>query len=199
MKRTKKWYAKIGAIGRQNAISSLKKRHDNFVKTYLEDPKHCKYCKKIIPYINRRNDFCNKSCASYYNNNSKKKIKLRPNCAWCGKPLKNITSKLCKTGQCKLLYNVQQFLDGKYVNRIPKISSIRLYYIHIRGHRCEECKNTLWLNKLIPLELHHKDGDYTNNKNENVKLVCRNCHSFTDTFCGKNKGKSTRKRLYTLV
>jgi hypothetical protein len=184
-----------GLIGKNAAIQ----KGIEYKKNYETSPKHCKYCTKIIPYYNRRNDFCNKSCAAYYNNNSQKKIKPRPNCAWCGKPLVNITSTLCKTGTCQLLYNVKQFLEGKYVKYTPDKKSIRTYYIHIRGHQCEECKNTTWLNKPIPLELHHKDGDSTNHSNENVKLNCRNCHAFTDTFCGKNKGKSTRKRLYTLV
>ena len=37
------------------------------------------------------------------------------------------------------------------------------------------------------MELHHNDGDNTNNRLENLQLLCPNCHSYTDTF---RKGKS---------
>jgi hypothetical protein len=188
-----------GRLGGLIAKTTNIQKGNEYKKTYELSPKHCKQCGNVINYINRRNDFCNHSCAARYNNKSINRIKPRPNCAWCGKPLKNITSTLCKTGNCQSLYNVKQFLDGKHIKYIPNKNSIRKYYIHIRGHQCEECKNIKWLNKPIPLELHHEDGDANNNQSENVKLHCRNCHAFTDTFCGKNKGKSTRKRLYTLV
>ena len=34
----------------------------------------------------------------------------------------------------------------------------------------------------INLEIHHKDGDRTNNSLENLQLLCPNCHSYTPTF-----------------
>ena len=37
-------------------------------EVYLQNPKCCKYCGEIISYKNRRNDFCNQSCAAKYNN-----------------------------------------------------------------------------------------------------------------------------------
>lgn len=39
--------------------------------------------------------------------------------------------------------------------------------------------------KLI-LQMDHIDGDNTNNRLENLRLLCPNCHSLTPTFCGKN-------------
>lgn len=40
---------------------------------------------------------------------------------------------------------------------------------------------------LIPLQIHHIDGDCTNNKEENLQLLCPNCHSLTETFGGRNE------------
>ena len=54
--------------------------------------------------------------------------------------------------------------------------------LQIRPYQCECCKNTEWLGKKIKLEVHHIDGDNTNNELENLKLLCPNCHSFTDTW-----------------
>ena len=55
-----------------------------------------------------------------------------------------------------------------------------------KEHRCECCGLTSWLDKPIPLELHHKDGDRHNNTIENFALLCPNCHAFTESYRGKN-------------
>lgn len=55
-----------------------------------------------------------------------------------------------------------------------------------KEYRCERCGNTKWLDKPIPQELHHKDGDKKNNAMENFELLCPNCHAFTDSYKGKN-------------
>lgn len=59
----------------------------------------------------------------------------------------------------------------------------------IKEYKCECCELTTWLNQPIPLELHHIDGDRTNNKIENYELLCPNCHAFTDSYRGKNSRK----------
>jgi 5-methylcytosine-specific restriction endonuclease McrA len=60
--------------------------------------------------------------------------------------------------------------------------NFRKHLINERGNQCEECKLTTWLDYPIKLELHHIDGDRTNNVIENLQLLCPNCHSFTDTW-----------------
>ena len=39
----------------------------------------------------------------------------------------------------------------------------------------------------IPLEVHHKDGNYQNNNEDNLQVLCPNCHSLTDTYKGLNR------------
>ena len=68
----------------------------------------------------------------------------------------------------------------------------RLLKEGIKEHRCEKCGNTEWLGKPIPLELHHINGDNTDNRLENLQMLCPNCHSLTDNYCSKNR---TNKRL----
>ena len=56
-----------------------------------------------------------------------------------------------------------------------------------RGCVCECCGAKEWLNKPINLELHHKDGDRSNCEEDNLELLCPNCHSYTDNYGSKNK------------
>ena len=64
----------------------------------------------------------------------------------------------------------------------PYNSSFRFSLIYLRGVKCESCGATEWLGKPITLEVHHIDGDKCNNLNENLQLLCPNCHSYTETW-----------------
>lgn len=58
--------------------------------------------------------------------------------------------------------------------------------IEERGHWCECCNNSTWLDEPIPLELEHCDGDNKNNTKENLLLLCPNCHAKTRYYRGRN-------------
>lgn len=75
----------------------------------------------------------------------------------------------------------------------------RLISEGIKPYQCENCLNTEWLNKPIPLQLHHKDGNHNNNNINNLQLLCPNCHSLTDTFAGRKlkKDKIDKKIRHT--
>lgn len=49
----------------------------------------------------------------------------------------------------------------------------------------------------IPLEVDHIDGNSDNNSEENLRLICPNCHSLTSTYRGANRGKG-RKITWTI-
>ena len=58
-----------------------------------------------------------------------------------------------------------------------------------RGHKCEVCMNSTWMQKPVPLQLEHIDGNPNNCDKINLQLICPNCHAQTDTYCGKNIGR----------
>lgn len=65
-------------------------------------------------------------------------------------------------------------------------SNYRFSLIALRGKKCECCQLTEWMGHEIPLEVHHKDCDKTNNTSENLQLLCPNCHYFTDGYKNRN-------------
>ena len=50
-----------------------------------------------------------------------------------------------------------------------------------------ECNISEWQGKSIVLQLDHIDGDSSNHTKNNLRFLCPNCHSQTDTWCGRNK------------
>ncbi len=77
--------------------------------------------------------------------------------------------------------------DGKYPDYQTFKLKIRIFSEGLKEHICEICGNSEWLDKLIPLELHHIDGNSRNHEFVNLQLLCPNCHTLTDTYRGKNK------------
>lgn len=59
--------------------------------------------------------------------------------------------------------------------------------IALRGRKCENCGLETWLEQPINLEIHHINGDRSDNRLENLLILCPNCHSYTENFCQKTK------------
>ena len=59
------------------------------------------------------------------------------------------------------------------------------YKKHTGISHCEKCQLDLWLGKPIPLEIHHINGVNTDNRLENLQLLCPNCHALTNNYRGR--------------
>lgn len=91
----------------------------------------------------------------------------------------------------------EKLVDGKFVNsnrlRLQLISSGIFEAI------CSNCNNNKWLGSNIPLELDHINGKREDNRIENLRLLCPNCHALTPTYRGKNKSRDVVKSVNTEV
>lgn len=70
----------------------------------------------------------------------------------------------------------------------------KLFKANLLNNRCYVCDiGPEWNNKPLTLQLDHIDGDRTNNLLTNLRLLCPNCHSQTETFSGCNSRKKPKR------
>ena len=94
------------------------------------------------------------------------------------------TSHFLGKGWKKDNYTYESFAYGTYKsNGSAKLNAL----ISLRGRKCECCGLTEWLGKPITLEVHHINGDRIDNSFENLKILCPNCHSYTDNWRNRKK------------
>lgn len=59
----------------------------------------------------------------------------------------------------------------------------RLLKDNLLEYKCYSCGIIDWQGKDLSLQLEHKNGDHSDNRLNNLELLCPNCHSQTKTFC----------------
>ena len=62
----------------------------------------------------------------------------------------------------------------------------------MKEYKCEKCGLSKWSGEDIVLELHHKNGNLSDNHFDNLEVLCPNCHSQTENFRTKNIKKDTQ-------
>ena len=70
------------------------------------------------------------------------------------------------------------------------------YLIATQGNRCSICGTETWNNMPVPLVCDHINGDSSDNKIENFRIVCCNCDAQLPTFKSKNKNGRKYDREY---
>lgn len=130
------------------------------------------------------------------------------NCINCNKPI-NKRSKYC-SNKCQKEYQYKTYINKWKNNQINgmrgeyQISSyIKTYLFNKYSNKCARCgwgEVNKYTNK-IPLEIEHIDGNYKNNVEENLILLCPNCHALTSTYKGANlnKGRKSRSKYNKVV
>lgn len=172
----------------------------------------CRKCGNVIPnWVEidgiKRNlksrKFC-LECSSFGTHNTKPILSIGlkdyGNCLYCGKPLNAYGRKYCNQS-CKNEHKYSLYIEKWKKHEITGRNSgsygqtqisgfIRRYIFEKYNYKCSKCG---WskinpYTHTIPLEIDHIDGNCENSCEENLILVCPNCHSLTETYRGANRG-----------
>lgn len=121
-------------------------------------------------------------------------------CLNCGKEIidSHCSKRKYCSNQCQRDYEYKKWVEQyKQDNSIAKSTKwgqipnyLRRYIFEKFDNKCCLCgwsKINPYTNSL-PLEIDHINGDSENNSEENLRLICPNCHSLTPTYRGANRG-----------
>jgi Zn finger protein HypA/HybF involved in hydrogenase expression len=126
-------------------------------------------------------------------------------CLACNKETNRKSYKYC-SNKCQQTYQHQEYIkkwkhglvSGNRGIVAKNISGhIKRYLAELYGEECSLCgwsKKNLKTGK-VPLEIDHIDGNADNNIEENLRLICPNCHSLSSNFRNLNKGKGRSWRI----
>lgn len=197
--------------GRLGALKTNKLEQEQKAQRIIEynkKPNLCKSCGKPIPYEKRNQKFCSHSCSAKMSNHLRNKNKLIVfgQCLNCKKDLYRKNKKYC-SNLCQKQFNQQQifkeveekgyFPFNEKTNETNRVF-VRKYLISKFGYKCSVCGLSEWMGQPIPLVADHIDGDTSNHKIENFRMVCENCNALLPTYKSKNRKskRSWRKKYY---
>jgi hypothetical protein len=73
------------------------------------------------------------------------------------------------------------------IGNLKDRKAIKKSLIKSKGNTCQNCNSSTWLDKKIPLEVHHIDGNKVNNSEINLQLLCPNCHALTANYRNRKR------------
>ena len=108
---------------------------------------------------------------------------------WSHQKLNVFCSNQC-SGAWKFKESICKYRRGELTDR----PTIRKVLTEVSGYSCACCNISEWQGNPITLQVDHIDGHADNNTPDNLRLICPNCHSQTDTFGARNKGNGRKSK-----
>lgn len=89
----------------------------------------------------------------------------------------------------------QDILTGLHPNYASSSLKKRLISAGVLPDKCDECGlGRLWQGRELSLQLDHVNGDSNDHRLSNLRILCPNCHSQTETYAGKGKAAKNARR-----
>ena len=128
-------------------------------------------------------------------------------CLNCGKEFilyLSSSGKYCSS-KCQNEYQHKQYIEKWKSGEVNGLNGeyypskhIRTYLFKKNENKCEKCgwgEVNPYTNR-VPLQIHHIDGNCQNNREENLQLLCPNCHALTENFGSRNKNATEGRTAY---
>ena len=120
-------------------------------------------------------------------------------CIECNNPRKRNAGRYC-SNRCQINHQYKQYISAwregkKSGNRGVNAKNISRHLVRFLVEKYgEECSRCGWNQKnprtnRVPLEVDHIYGNANNNPEDNLRLLCPNCHALTPSFRNLNRGK----------
>ena len=128
--------------------------------------------------------------------------KLRQPCLMCGKEPARAGYKYC-SNLCQRDYEYQAYIQQWKKGQVNGLRTtgivsnpIKKFLRRKYGNKCCVCgwSQTNPKTGLVPLVADHIDGNWRNNTEENLWLICPNCDSLSPTYAALNKGNGRKDR-----
>lgn len=99
-------------------------------------------------------------------------------------------------GRCNVYKPLSEYTKDEVCSIKGSVLLKKLIDEGYKEYKCEnpECGLSEWHGKPISLQVHHIDGNHYNCSLENLMILCPNCHSQTDSFCGRGRKNKKEKR-----
>lgn len=152
----------------------------------------CKQCNKEFEAHEKTRIFCSLSCSSVYNNTGRVKRTLKY-CLYCSKLLDNNKKTYCNAS-CH--HSSQRKVKISAGLELCNSQFIRKILIDRHGAKCMKCgwSEVNQSTGKVPIEINHIDGNSSNNSQNNLELLCPNCHSLTPNYRALNRGNGRHNR-----
>jgi hypothetical protein len=209
---TKLTKSEAGQLGHLASKMIQQENKQHRIDLYNSNPTVCKHCETPLSYEDNilKKKFCNSSCSGTHTNLNRSRVSKWKGqlCHGCGEEIigadcrRTFCSNACQGIHTNKMY-IEQWFDGKIsglvegaIDGITK-KYIRKYLIDQAGHKCSECgwDKVHSVTGVVPLEIDHIDGDHNNNRPENMRVLCPNCHSLTPTYRALNMGNGRKGRI----